>query len=89
MWWVLARDTTVGHLEVLCGNPNSKANQIVLKVSSEAAKALYVQISNCPPKDPAEFALRLLSVFFTDKELAQSKGRKLLDQNIVLGIKCK
>ena len=84
----------IDHLEVICGNPNSRDDKISLKVPSEAAKALYLQISNCPPKDPAKFALRLLSVFFTDEELAESnctdaKGRKLLDQSILWGIKCK
>ena len=85
---------SIDHLEVICGNPNSRDNKIILKVPSEAAKALYLQINNCPPKDPAKFALRLLSVFFTDEELAESnctdaKGRKLLDQSILWGIKCK
>ena len=61
-----------GPLEVLCGNSSSKDNQIVVKLPSEEAKALYAQINNCPPKDPAKFALRLLSVFLSGDELAQS-----------------
>lgn len=82
-----------GPLEVVCGNPTSKDNQVLVKLPSEAAKALYAQINNCPPKDPAKFALRLLSVFFSDDELAESncteaKGRTLLDQSILWGIKC-
>ena len=44
------------------------------------------------PPDPAKFALRLLSIFFSPEQLARSNctkadGRDLLDPTILLAIK--
>ncbi len=75
-----------------CGEPGVKGRSVVVELPSEAALAQFIQI-NCPPKDPAKFALKLLSVFFTDEELSQSnctkaEGRDLLNQEILVAIKC-
>ena len=77
-----------------CGDPGGQHK--ILKVPSEAALNQFKQLSSlsAPACDPAKFALRLLSVFFSDADLAESnctyaEGRKLLDQNILNGIKCK
>ena len=82
-------------LEVVCGDPKSSGQHLVLKVPSVAALNQFEQLSSTAnTTDAPKFALRLLSVFFSDQELGESnctyaEGRKLLDQNILLGIKCK
>jgi hypothetical protein len=46
-----------------------------------------------PPKDAAEFALRMLSIFFFNEEklgasnCTKADGRRLLDQDILKSIK--
>lgn len=75
-----------------CGNPGR--NHVYLKIATEASLADIRQMSSCPPKDPAKFALKLKSVFFSDQELSVSNctkadGKKLLDPTILLGIRCK
>ena len=67
---------------------------MLVKLPTSAALAEFKQIDACPPKDPAKFALKLLSVFFSEEELGRSNctkadGRDLLDQEVLLGIKCK
>ena len=66
---------------------------MVLQVPSDAAVALFNQVNSCLPKEPGKFATKLLDVFFTEDKLARScctraSGRELLDQNVLLGIKC-
>ena len=78
-------------LDVCCGDPR-KATSMYVKVPSEAALCQFRELAAFPPKDPAKYALKLLSVFFTDDDLAESnctraEGRKLLDQNIIVAIK--
>lgn len=81
-------------LMVCCGQPRLAGKHVYLKLPTEAAVAEFRQLEGCPPKEPGKFALKLLSIFFCDEELSESnctkaEGRKLLDQNILLGIKCK
>ena len=76
-----------------CGQPEVDGKHVYLTLHSEMAVSEFQQISFCPPSEPAKFALRLLSVFFSDDVLAESnctkaEGRKLLDQQILLGIRC-
>ena len=59
---------------------------------TEKAVAEFWQLNNCPPADPGKFALRLLSLCFTNEELAESnctpaEGRRLLNQEILTAIK--
>lgn len=80
-------------LEVCCGDPK-KASCMFIKVPSEAALSQFRELAAFPPKDPSKYALKLLSVFITDSELAESnctraEGRKLLDQDIIVAIKGK
>ena len=81
-------------LDVVCGDPSTSGKHIVLQVPSLAALNQFEQITaTAHTSDPAKFALKLLSVFFSDEELAESnctfaEGRRMLDQNILLGIKC-
>lgn len=82
-------------LTVVCGDPNTSGKHIVLKVPSVAALHQFQKVSAAAKtSDPAKFALKLLSVFFSDEELSVSingtyaEGRRLLDQNVLLGIKC-
>ena len=86
--------TTKDPLDVICGDPQGQHK--ILKVPSEAALNQVMQLSSlsAPASDPSKFALRLLSVFFSEEELAEgnctyAEGRKLLDQDILNGIKCK
>lgn len=65
-----------------------------IKVPSEAALSQFRELAAFPPKDLSKYALKLLSVFFMDSELAKSnctraQGRKLLDQDIIIAIKGK
>ena len=81
-------------LTVCCGQVGASGKHVYLRVPTEAALMEFQQVSLCPPNDPAKFALKLLSVFFTDELLSTSnctkaEGRSLLDQEILLGIKCK
>ena len=78
--------------EIVCGNPKSK-HHLVLSLPSEAAVALFHSVNCCPPPDAGTFAKKLLDVFFSEEELARScctkaTGRELLDQTVLLGIKC-
>ena len=59
--------TTWDPLEVICGNPMGEYK--ILQVPSEAAFNQFRELTEscAPPK----FALRLLSVFFSEKELAK------------------
>lgn len=79
---------------VCCGNSAEKGKHIYLTLPSEAAVMGFQQLESCPPKDPGKFAIKLLTLFYGDEELSQSnctraEGRKLLDQEVLLGIKCK
>lgn len=79
-------------LQVCCGKAGVRGKHSVVTLPSEAARAEFVQVNACPPSNPAKFALKLLSVFFTQDELAESNctkadGRKLLDQDILQAIK--
>ena len=80
--------------QVCCGKAGVKGKHSIVSLLSEAARAQFQQINACPPSDPATFALKLPSVFFTQEELAKSNctkadSRKLLDQDILQGIKLK
>ncbi len=77
-----------------CGEEGTKGKFVVVDLPSEAALAEFQQVNACLPKDPEKFALKLLSVFFTEEELGRSnctkaEGRDLLNQEILLAIKCK
>ena len=77
----------------MCGKPKTRQS-IVLQLPSKAAVALFYQINGCLPTDPGKFALKLLTAFFSEEQLARSnctkvEGRELLDQQVLLGIKCK
>ena len=70
-------------LEVICGNP--KQEHIVLKVPSQAALLQFSRLTAVSAFDPAKFALKLLSTFYSDEELGESnctyvEGRKLFLQ---------
>ena len=59
-----------------------KGKHSIVSLLSEAA---------CPPSYPARFALKLLSVFFTQEEMAKlnctkADDRKLLNQDILQAI---
>ena len=80
-----------GPLAVCCGDPR-KSSCAWVEVPSEAALTLFWELAAFPPKDPGRYALQLLSVFYSDEELAESnctraEGRKLIDQNILIAIK--
>ena len=66
-----------------------------VRLPSEAGLALFQQAVGCPPVGrPQQFALNLLTAFFSEEVLADScctkaKGRKLLDQQLLLAIKGK
>lgn len=82
---------STGPLEVCCGDPR-KSSCVWIKVPSQAALSLFRQLSTFPPKDPGRYALKLLSVFYSDEELAESnctkaEGRKLVDQDVLIAIK--
>ena len=69
-------------------------HHINLRLLSEAAVAEFRCVESCLPSEPEKFALKLLSVFFSDEVFGKSictkaEGRQLLDQNILLGIKHK
>ena len=86
--------SVVDELTVCCGNPKIVGRHMMLRVPTEAALVSFKQIQACPPQDPGKFALRLLSVFFSDEVLSTSnctkaEGRALLDQEVLLGIKRK
>ena len=92
----MKEDTSIAvdPLAVVCGNPHSKGASQVLKVPSQAALSQFQQLTAGVAVDPAKFALKLLSIFYSDEELSESnctfvEGRKLIDKNVLLGIKCK
>ena len=79
-------------IEIVCGNPKSKQH-LVLSLPSEAAVALFHSVNCCPPPYAGTFAKKLLDVFFSEEELARTcctkaTGRELLNQTVLLGIKC-
>lgn len=83
---IAKEDSVTQHnqLIVICGDPKASGKHIALKVQSVAALNQFEQIS-------ATFALKLLSVCFSDEETSVSNatytaGRRLLDQNTLLGI---
>ena len=60
---------------------------------TEKSVAEFWQLNNCPTADPGKFALCLLSLCFTNEELAESnctpaEGRCLLNQETLTAIKC-
>ena len=94
-----ARDDSVVELtdplQVICGDPRRSASceHVILKVPSAAALMEFNRVSEFVHGAPKKFALKLLSIFFTDEELAESNctyapGRKLLDQQVLRGIQC-
>ena len=80
-------------LEVCLGD--RKGQHVLAKVPSEAALNEFQQITACGPSwEPSKSAKSLMAIFWSDEELAEScctyaKGRKLLNQRILLGIKCR
>lgn len=83
-------------LEVICDDPTAAGKHLIilLRVPSPAALSQFQNITSSTANTPAKFALKLLSVFFGDEELGNSnctfaEGWRLLDQNVLLGIKCK
>ena len=88
---------TTGPLEVCCGDPK-RSSSVIVTVPSDDDLAQFTELNAVPPKDPAKdpakYALRLLSVFFTDEELAESncmraEERKLLNQAKISAIRDK
>ena len=80
--------------EVICGNPRDRRGHIKVNLASTLAVKQFQQLLNCPPDDPGRCALKLLTIFFTESELAKGNctkagGRELLDQHLLHGIKCK
>ena len=62
-------------LEVVCGDPRSSGQHLVLKVPSVAALNQFQQLSSTAiTTDAPKFALRRLSVFFSDQELVDSRN---------------
>ena len=85
---------SIDPLMVCCGDAEQKDKHVYLTLPSEDALIALRQLNYNPPKDPAKFALKLLTLFISEEELGQSnctwaEGRKLIDQKILLGIKCK
>ena len=65
----------------------------MLPLPSETAVAPFHSVNCCPPPDAGSFAKKLLDVFPTEDEVARScctkaTGRELLNQTVLLGIKC-
>ena len=58
---------------------------VIVTVPSEAALAQFTKLNAVPPKDPAKYVLRLLSVFFTDEELAESNYESQGNESIESG----
>ena len=92
----MKEDTSVAldPLAVVCGDPHSKEANVVLKVKTRAILTQFQQLTAATAMDPGEFALKLLSIFYSDEELSESnctfvEGRKLNDRNVLMGIKCK
>ena len=79
-------------LEVCLGD--SKGQHVLLKVPSVAVLNEFQQITTCGPLwEASKSAKSLMSIFWSDEDLAEScctyaNGWKLLDQRILLGIKC-
>ena len=79
-------------LQICGGQAGVPGKYEIVTMPSETALVEYKQINVCPPSDPAKFALKFLSVFFTTKQLARSNctkagRRELLDQDILQAIK--
>ena len=79
-------------LQVVWGDPS--ASNVTLKMPSEQSVADFHQLSACKPSEAGKYALRLLSLLFSNEELAVSnctpaEGRKLLAKEKLLAIKCK
>ncbi len=73
------------------GEPSGKGVKVVLP--SPLAAEQLTQLRHSVPKDAAKYALKLLSIFFSDSELAESnctpaEGRKLLNKDVLKGIQC-
>lgn len=80
-------------LQIVCGNSATSAH-MVMKLPSEKAVAQFVQLNAISPAEAGKFALRMLSLFYTNEELAESnctlaEGRKLIDHEVLLAIQCK
>ena len=79
-------------LQVCCGNNKADGRFINVTLPSLAALSAFQSVNTLLPPDPANFALRLLSIFFSPEQLARSNctkadGRDLLDPTILLAIK--
>ena len=73
-------------LQVLCGK-SATSSHLLVKLPSEKAVAQFYQLNACAPVDAGKFALRLLSLFYTNEELAESncmpaEGRKLIQSTL-------
>ncbi len=76
------------------GNPHNKAQMVWMTFQSEEQLQQFRNVNTTRPKDAAKYALRLLTLFFSEEELAESnctpaEGRKLLDQKTLSAIKRK
>ena len=83
--------TGTGSFEVCCGNPET-SSCIYINVPSAVALTRFRELEALPPKEPTKYALRLLSIFFGEEELARSnctkaEGRNLLDRTTLDAIK--
>ena len=65
----MKEDTSVplDPLAVVCGDPHSKEGNVVLKVPSKAALIQFKQLTASTAVDPGKFALKLLSLFYSDR----------------------
>ena len=73
-----------------------KGKYVMVELPSEheAALSQFHQVDSCHLKDPAKFALQLLSVFFSDEEFGRSnctkaEGRETLNLQVLTAIKRK
>ena len=81
-------------LVVCCGQAGVRGKHVYVNLPSEAALADYHQLNNFPPASAAKFALKMLSILFSEEELSisnctKAEGRKLLNQEKLMAIKCK
>ena len=82
---------STGPLEICLGDPD-KSSCVYVNLPSQAASAQFKEVEGILPNTPSLYALRLFSIFFSEREQALScytkaKGRKLLDQDILKGMK--
>ena len=75
------------------GMPKSRQGMELVLPSKHAVERLK-NLRSSIPKDAGKYALKLLSIFFSDETLAESncspaEGRHLVDPDVLTGIHCK